>query len=391
MNQTSDLLHALLLVLDDEDEISNQLRSVVGDLGFEVSICKDYHAVESAIDQNDPAVLFLDLQFGRRDGVEVLALLSRKQCRSRVYIIGAMDEMILKSACRVGSQFGLDMGGYWKKPFDTASIEEQLSKELDQRSRFSSAALQELLGPGEFVIQYHPIVVVPADRNSSVVGIEVRPHWENKWGSTVWLSNLMPLMLEKQLVQEYNTLLMDKALESYCEWLKTDLNLGLTVCMHESNLSETSWPDRMIDIVDKWNVPHERITFAIEQHAMKDTSGLALSALTRLRINGFCIALDTMGSDIEELEELLNTPFSELRLKRSLVQQIGKNMEFEFNVSTLISLATKRGIQTCAVGVKTPEAFTYLQDCGCTTATGSLFGKSLPVAHVEKFFESEFS
>jgi len=124
---------------------------------------------------------------------------------------------------------------------------------------------------------------------------------------------------------------------------------------------------------------------------MKDTSGLALSALTRLRINGFSIALDTMGSDIEELEELLNTPFSELRLKRSLVEQIGKNMEFEFNVSTLISLAEKRGIQPCAVGVKTAEAFTYLQDCGCTTATGSLFGKSLPVAHVEKFFESEFS
>jgi|TARA_B110000263_G_C15030813_1_gene383898 EAL domain-containing protein (putative c-di-GMP-specific phosphodiesterase class I) len=75
----------------------------------------------------------------------------------------------------------------------------------------------------------------------------------------------------------------------------------------------------MIDIVDKWSLPHNRITFAIEQHAMKDSSGLAFGALTRLRISGFNIALDSMGSDIEELDELLHIPFNELRLKRNLV------------------------------------------------------------------------
>ncbi|MFT4815073.1 MAG: EAL domain-containing protein (putative c-di-GMP-specific phosphodiesterase class I) [Pseudohongiellaceae bacterium] len=98
-----------------------------------------------------------------------------------------------------------------------------------------------------------------------------------------------------------------------------------------------------------------------------------------------------MGTDIEELDELLHIPFNELRLKRILVNQIGKNMEAEFNVSTLIPLAEKRNIQTCAIGVRTPEAFTYLQDSGCTTATDSLFGTSLPVTHVEKFFRSKIS
>lgn len=391
MNRSSNQLQTSLLVLDAEEEVSTQLRSVAGRLGFEVSVCKAYASVESAIEQYDPAVLFLDLEFGRRDGVEVLALLSRKGCSSRIYIVGAMDETILKSACRVGQQFGLDMGGYWQKPFEAASIEEQLAQELDQRSRFSSEGMREVLGPGEFVIHYHPIIVVSAERDTSVIGVEVRPHWETTHGSNIWLSQTMPSLIENELMPEYNTLLMDKALESYCEWLKTDIDLGITVCMHESNLADPDWPDRMIDVVDRWNVPHNRITIAIEQHAMKDTTGFALAALTRLRIGGFSIALDTMGNDIEELDELLNTPFSELRLKRVLVEQIGKNMEFEFNVSTLISLAKKRNIQTCAVGVKSAEAFTYLQDCGCTTATGSLFGKSLPVAHVEKFFESEFS
>ena len=54
-------------------------------------------------------------------------------------------------------------------------------------------------------------------------------------------------------------------------------------------------------------------------------------------------------------------------------------MEADFNVSTLISLAEKCSIQTYAFGVKEPEAFTFLQDSGCTTAAGSLFGILYPL------------
>lgn len=393
MALSSDLHHARFLVIDDDEDGSPLLRTVAEKLGFEVTLCGDYDSVESTLNRHEPDVLFLDLRLGHRDGVEVLSLLAERKCKSRIYLIGTMDAMILESACRVGQQFGLDVGGYWRKPLDANDIEEQLSSELDKRSRFSSDNFREALGSGEFVIQYHPIIVVSAERNASIIGVEVRPHWENKRGSIAWISQVLPKLHENDLMPEFSYLVMDKALESYCDWLKTDLDLdlGITVGMDESNLQDPLWPDRLISIVDKWNVPHDRITVAIEQHAMKDTSGVALGALTRLRISGFCIALDSMGNDIEELDELLHIPFSELRLKRILVNQIGKCMEAEFNVSTLISLATKRNIQTCAVGVKTPEAFTYLQKCGCTTATGSLFGKSLPVNHVEKFFRREFA
>lgn len=390
MKASSDLLHALLLVLDDEG-VSSQLRAATERLGFEVQICNDYNSVESTIDHREPDVLFLDMHFGRRDGVEILALLARKRCKSRIYVIGNLDEKILESACRVGLQFGLNIGGFWKTPIEVSDIEERLSLELDRRSRFSSDSIQEVIGPGEFAIQYHPIIVVSANRDTPIVGVEVRPHWEDRRGSVVWLSKILSSMHENQLLPEFNYLLMDKALESYCDWLEADLDLGFTVCMNESNLMDPNWPDLMIDIVDKWAVPHDRITIAIEQHAMRDKSGVALGALTRLRISGFNIALDSMGNDVEELDELLHIPFSELRLKRVLVNQIGKSMEAEFNIATLISLAAKRNIQACAVGVKTPEEFTFLQDSGCMTATGSLFGKSLPVTHVAKFFRSELA
>tara|TARA_B110000238_G_scaffold105207_1_gene114619 strand:- start:2109 stop:2909 length:801 start_codon:yes stop_codon:yes gene_type:complete len=259
MKAASDLLHALLLILDDE-EVSSQLRTIAKKLGFEVNIWNDYQSVESTIEHREPDVLFLDMHFGRRDGIEILALLARKRCKSRIYIIGAMDENILDSACRVGQLFGLDVGRFWKMPIEIADIEERLVLEMDKRSRFSSDSFREAIGEGKFAIQYHLIIVVSATRDTPIIGVEVRPHWVDKRGSKVWLSQILPVMHENKLMPEFNHLLMDKALESYCDWLETDLDLGITVCMNESSLKDPNWPDLMIDVVDKWSVPHNRIT-----------------------------------------------------------------------------------------------------------------------------------
>ncbi|MFT4815074.1 MAG: hypothetical protein ACI80L_000413 [Pseudohongiellaceae bacterium] len=62
-------------------------------------------------------------------------LLARKRCNSRIYRIGAMDENILDSACRVGQQFGLDVGGFWKMPVEIADIEKHAMKDRSGSAR----------------------------------------------------------------------------------------------------------------------------------------------------------------------------------------------------------------------------------------------------------------
>ncbi len=361
------------------------MSSAAERIGFEVIVCAAVEGIDAAIDEFTPDMIFLELKLPHNDGVEVLEMLAKKECHARIFLISDMEQSILDSTCRVGLQLQLDIGGTLRKPFDATQFQATLTGELDTRSRFSSDDFQAALGPGEFIIQYHPIIVVSADRDAPITGVEVRPHWRNKRGSKVFLSQIMFLIREAKLVHHYNFLLMDKALESYGQWLKGGLDVGITVGMDETNLTDPEWPKFMANVVDKWKVPHDRITIAFQQQAIKDNLDTVLRVLTRLRISGFKIALETMGNDISELDELLQIPFSELRLKRVLVNRIGESMEAEFNVSTLISLAKKRDIMTCAVGVSTAQAFTFLQDCGCHTATGALFGQSLPVAQVENF------
>jgi hypothetical protein len=46
-----------------------------------------------------------------------------------------MDENILDSACRVGQQFGLDVGGFWKMPVEIADIEKHAMKDRSGSAR----------------------------------------------------------------------------------------------------------------------------------------------------------------------------------------------------------------------------------------------------------------
>ena len=389
MTFTPDPHQPRVLVIDDDEVANRLLSSTVEELGIEFHTCGDFESINARVDRTEPDIIFVALQLPGHDGVEVLELLAARNSRARIYIISDMEQSILDSTCKIGRQLNLDVAQSFRKPLLMEEIRVSLISGMDTRSRFTSRNFQALLGPGEFVIHYHPIIVLSRHRETPIVGFEVRPHWRARSGLKIWLSEISEQIRENDLLQEFNYHLMDKALESYCQWLGSVTYLGITVSMDKSNLSDPTWPNAMNSIAEKWGVSKNRITIAIEQSAMKDGVTSALAVLTRLRIKGFRIAIDTMGTDIEELDRLLDVPFGELRLRRILVNQIGHSMEAEFNVATLVSLARKRDISTCAVGVKSPEAFTYLQDCGCTTATGSLFGESLPVQKVEQFIGDE--
>lgn len=377
------------MIIADPGEARDVLAASLIQLGVEVEICEDFDCIQPILDAAVPEYIFMDLRLSRSDGIEVLELLSESKCHSRLFITGDQSQAVLDSACTIGLKLHLDVAGSLKKPFTSEQIHSRLETELDTRSRFSSEQFQEVLGVGEFIIHYHPIILLSPERESPIVGFEVRPHWRTKSGHKVWLSDLIGQIREQALLPSYSQMLMDKALESFSEWLNLGVDLGITLSMDKANLNDPGWPDLMLAIAEKWGIAPSRITIAIEQQAMKGSPLTTLAVLTRLRIKDFKIAIDTMGTDIEELEKLLGVPFSELRLRRVLVNEIGHDMEAEFNVATLISLAKRNGIDTCAVGIRTAEAFSYLQDCGCSTATGSLFGESLPVHEVSRFIIDE--
>lgn len=116
MNQQSDPLHALLLVLGDEEKLSRQLRAAAESLGFVVSICNDHYAAQPTI-----ALLDLELPDGKGNSFIPTLLEQHPSCLCIVVTIYA-DERHLMPSLRAGAK------GYILKDQSRQRIAEMLQK-----------------------------------------------------------------------------------------------------------------------------------------------------------------------------------------------------------------------------------------------------------------------
>ena len=81
-------------------------------------------------------------------------------------------------------------------------------------------------------------------------------------------------------------------------------------------------------------------------------------------------------------------PFSELKVDKSFVMDIGKGEEASIIVRSLVSLAHNLGLTVCAEGVETQQAVDLLRSIGCEQAQGYLFGKPVPAAEMTEFLRN---
>ena len=391
MSSQTEVLKPRLLIIDDDKDITEYIMAVGEEMEFSVKYVHEFDLAISAIEEFDPDVIFLDLHLKKHDGIEVLNFLAEKKCEAKIVLISGLHKTTLESASLVGKQRKLNIIGTLIKPFMIEDIEEELTLALDTSSRFTSDELQTILGNGEFVLLYQPIMPVKIDGKSVIAGVEVKPHWETEAGHSLSPSQFIPPLRDSNYLQTFSYLLVDKTFESVKYWITSDLNIGITFNITELDLSDITWLNHLNDATENLAIPRNQITISISYHAIKHRLDSVLAILTRLRISGFRVSIETVESDIEELDKILHLPIDELRVRDVFVDQIGSNMETEFNVSTLISIANKMGLSTCAAGVDSYIKLSFLNDCGCKFALGPFIGKELNAKEVAPFIRANIS
>ena len=99
----------------------------------------------------------------------------------------------------------------------------------------------------------------------------------------------------------------------------------------------------------------------------------ALAVLSRA---GMRIALDDFGTGYASLTHLKQFRVDVLKIDRSFVSGIGKNLDDTAIVRALIGLGNSLGIATVAEGIETASQSEFARSHGCDIGQGYLFGKA---------------
>ncbi len=122
-----------LLIVDDEVEICDFLKSFFEERNFEVKTASSGQAALTTAEQFKPNVMLLDIKMPGMDGIQVLAQVKKKYPRTKVIMVTALETRDKIEEClRLGAD------NYITKPLSLEYLENDVREKIESLSGSSS-------------------------------------------------------------------------------------------------------------------------------------------------------------------------------------------------------------------------------------------------------------
>lgn len=383
-----------LLIIDDEAGVREFVRDAAEEMGYEVIATgtpEEFFAAQLAF---APTVMLIDLMMPDTDGVEILRALAERPCEGRIALISGADGRVLKTAHRVGEQYGLSMIGTVQKPVSLETLEDLLQSawvgDDPCRGNITDADIGEAIRQQQFVLYYQPKVALngKGDGDMPIAGAEALIRWVHPDRGLVPPGDFIPLAEESDLIGKITGFVLEEAIGQMRDWRARGIDLSVAINMPPDLLSDLALPDRIAGQLAEAGIPANRLVLEITERGAIDENAASADILTRFRLKNIGLSLDDFGVGYSSLVELYRQPFSELKLDRSFVTDVDRSEEARIMVRAMVGLAQNLKLSTCAEGVETQEALAYLRSIGCDKAQGYLISKPLPADKFATFIKT---
>lgn len=259
------------------------------------------------------------------------------------------------------------------------------SQEMDRRMVervVLEAALRAALERGEMRVDYQAQVTLP---DEAICGVEALLRWQNPELGAVSPERFVPLAEEIGLIADLGKLVFRLACNQLADWDR----MGFCVPRMSVNLSIREFEDgRLVEnirrVLDETGIDASRIELEVTESVLMAQIGDTLDTLNALRGLGLRLAIDDFGTGYSSLAYLKRLPVQRLKIDRSFIKDLGRDLNDESISRAIIGLGRSLGLSVLAEGVETREQAVFLSREGCQEAQGYLFGRPMGAAALAK-------
>lgn len=253
------------------------------------------------------------------------------------------------------------------------------SKEIEQRVLASKEYAQKFrssLDSGEFYVVFQPKVFTKDD---TLYGAEALVRW-NSGGKIIYPGDFIETLEKEHLVCELDFFVLEETCRYIRSWLDKGLKpVKISINFSNEHLLDDDLLENIIEIVDRYDVPHELIEVEMTETADVNEMEKLLRYVAGLHANGFTVAVDDFGMGYSSLHILQSVSVDVIKIDKSFVNDLTDDTTKRENIilKHIINMADELGVEIVAEGVENGSQRKNLTQMNCHRIQGYVYDKPL--------------
>ncbi|WP_457447492.1 EAL domain-containing protein [Roseateles sp. P5_E4] len=250
--------------------------------------------------------------------------------------------------------------------------------QLDAGSQESLSLLTELrhaVEKDELRLYLQPKIDL---QQGKILGAEALVRWQHPTRGLVPPMQFIPFAEQTGFIRLLSAWVLSNAARFARQAADAGLTLRLSVNLSTRDLMDQDLPAKIEAMLAPLQVSADSLCLEITESTIMDDPERALSTLEHLHAMGFKLSIDDFGTGYSSLAYLKRLPVDELKIDKSFVMAMERDLDDARIVRSTIELAHNLGLTVVAEGLETLKAWAMLARLGCDEGQGYFISKPMP-------------
>lgn len=240
-----------------------------------------------------------------------------------------------------------------------------------------SKDLHTALERDEMLLHYQPKV---DSYTKKVVGLEALLRWNHPERGLISPAVFIPLAEEIGLIRQFDSWVLKTACSQFMSLDNTfRCRMRLSVNISAYQFRNHNLADNVEQVLAETAIPPSQLELEITETAAMEDIDFTIKTLSRLNEMGVNISIDDFGTGYSSLNYLRNLPIHILKIDRSFICDMDKDLNTRVVVKAIIDVAHSLNLKVTAEGVETPKQLSLLKQMDCNEIQGYLISRPLPL------------
>lgn len=241
------------------------------------------------------------------------------------------------------------------------------------------------LRKGHLHLAYQPIIDL---RTGKVSHFEALIRWQHPKQGSISPDFFIPLIEQTHLINELTAYVIREAVRQMLIFREQGIPVKTAVNVSVKNLLSEDAVRTIKNTVKEAGIAPENVTLEIVETEMLSSSAVTKERLSKLKAEGFTIAIDDFGKGYSSLSYLSEYPVDAIKIDNSFSCKLGQDPNSGKIVKTLIDLAHQLKLSVVCEGVEDEKTVEMVRNLGADFAQGYYYAKPIQGKDVLSWYRS---